>query len=86
MVYIIVNYAYSVHVWLPKAFESKANIQMPSDREISNSWVVVSWDPLTSVVDRNGNSLGAVIGFYITYQVCVLAMYGCFICTCMYSL
>lgn len=45
---------------------------MPRDREISNSWIVISWDPLTSVVDRNGNSLGAVMGFYVTYQVHML--------------
>ena len=42
---------------------------MPSDREVSDSWVVVSWDPLTSVVDRNGNPQGAVAGFFVTYQV-----------------
>ena len=42
---------------------------MPSDHEVSDSWVVVSWDPLTSVVDRNGNPQGAVAGFFVTYQV-----------------
>lgn len=47
---------------------------MPDDQEISNTWVVVSWDPLTSVVDRNGNSRGAVVGFYVTYQVCVITV------------
>ena len=53
------------------AFESKADVQIPRDHDISNNWVVVSWNPLTSVVDRGGNSLGDVIGFYITVQVCV---------------
>ena len=75
--------SYALHV----AFESKANVQVPSDREVSNSWVVVSWDPLTSVVDRNGNLQGAVAGFFVTYQVCIIIiLYVIFIVFCMYSL
>ena len=66
-------------VWLHAAFESKASVQMPSDHEISNSWVIISWEPLTSVVDRNGNPLGAVMGFYITYQVCICYIYACIV-------
>ena len=61
-------YTYALHA----AFESKANVQEPSDREVSNSWVIISWDPLTSVVDRNGNTQGAVVGFFITYLVCII--------------
>ena len=56
-------------LWTHVAFESKTIIQEPSNHEISNDWVVVSWDPLTSVVDHNGNAQGTVVGFYITYQV-----------------
>ena len=66
----ILTYLLHTCVAIHAAFESKANVQRPSDREISDSWVIVSWAPLISVIDRNGNSLGAVMGFYITYQVC----------------
>lgn len=54
------------------AFESKVNVQMSSDGKASNNWVVVSWDPLTSVIDRNGNPQGTVVGFFITYQVAMV--------------
>ena len=41
---------------------------MPDSSEISSTWVVIRWTPLTTVTDTRGNS-NPVAGFYIFYQV-----------------
>ena len=50
------------------AFQNGTSVTTPDSSQISSTWVVISWTPLTTVTDTRGNS-NPVAGFYIFYQV-----------------
>ena len=50
------------------AFQTKATVRSPDTSQISNTWAVINWEPLTTVSTRQGSS-DMVAGFYIFYQV-----------------
>jgi len=47
--------------------------------DVSYAWAVVNWEPLTTVVDRNGNIVGTVAGYFISWS---LVCGGCFKTVC----
>ena len=50
------------------AFQSTPTL-MSNNFQFSPTWVVITWERLTTVSDHLGNLKGSVAGYFITYQV-----------------
>ncbi|XP_065913515.1 uncharacterized protein [Dysidea avara] len=48
------------------AFQSSPTIL--NNTQTSSMWVVINWEPLTTVVDSNGETVGTVLGFFVTWN------------------
>ena len=59
-------------------FENKTTVRVS---DISDTQVMITWDSLGRVVDRNGNPRGTVQGYYIL--VCVNCVCLCCISMCL---
>ena len=65
---------------LPQCFTAFLSSPNLNAFQTSFTWIVINWEPLITALDRNNNSQGMVLGYYITYQVSILKIYVHNIC------